>query len=493
MNGFISSKYRSVLAAVVLMACIGCDPAEVPKSVDLPSEPGSTAGLAEESGDLHDSELMSAEILALVIERYAQAESYQDQAVLYLNYQLEGRQTQEPQRWSTVWERGGKYAGALFNGKVAANGGILSCYIFDIESENLDNQHLLMTYQTNVPFAKLFSDSIAKYFLGGYSDLPLDETKIEGWPSLLPPPLTLLAPELSSPWIQGSEQSLRLADGDVDGRSCYVVRSLSDDMTADIWIDRETLIIHQMSLPLKLLVGEVVTSPEIKEVQLLAKFHEAIFDEPIATAKFAIEDRGDATPLGKFVALPEAIPSRLIGQAVPGFQLIGDPGVPVTSDQFRGKVTAVLWLAGLSSYSSVRDFDLLAEDLSDNRFQFGVVYSDADLKELGSLEVVDELATVSDVKNVRFYFDAAMKASKLLQMNVVPSVVVFDETMQLQFAVPVDNSNWKRDLKAAMLRVAGGENVADEMRASYRRFIESYKKQLQAVSAQPLLDRIKGN
>lgn len=480
MNGFISKKYRSVLASVVLMACIGCDPAEVPKS-------------DEETSDLRDSELMSAEILASVIERYAQAKSYQDKAVLYLNYQLEGRQTQEPQRWSTVWERGGKYAGALFNGKVSANGGILSCYIFDIESENLDNQHVLMAYQNNVPFTELFSDSIAKYFLGGYSDLPLDETKIADWPRLMPPPLTLLVPELSNQWIQGSEQSLRLADGDFDGRSCYVVRSLSDDMTADIWIDRETLIIHQMSLPLKLLVGEVVTSPEIKEVQLLAKFHDASFDEPIATAKFAIEDRGDATPLGKFVALPEAIPSRIIGKAVPSFQLIGVPGGPVTSDQFRGKVTAVLWLAGLSSYSSVQDFDLLARDLSDKRFQFGVVYSDADLKELGSLEVVDELAAVSDVKNVNFYFDAAMKASKLFQMNVVPSVVVFDETMQLQFAVPVENANWERDLKAAMLRVADGENVADEMRLSYGRFIESYKKQLQAVSAQPLLDRIKGN
>ena len=153
----------------------------------------------------------------------------------------------------------------------------------------------------------------------------------------------------------------------------------------------------------------------------------------------------------------------------------------------------MLWLAGLSSYSSVQDFDLLARDLSDKRFQFGVVYSDADLKELGSLEVVDELAAVSDVKNVNFYFDAAMKASKLFQMNVVPSVVVFDETMQLQFAVPVENANWERDLKAAMLRVADGENVADEMRLSYGRFIESYKKQLQAVSAQPLRDRIKGN
>ncbi|MDG1510685.1 MAG: hypothetical protein P8R31_03250, partial [Mariniblastus sp.] len=110
MNGFISKKYRSVLASVVLMACIGCDPAEVPKSVDLPSEPESTVGLAEETSDLRDSELMSAEILASVIERYDQAKSYQDKAVLYLNYQLEGRQTQEPQRWSTVWERGGKYA-----------------------------------------------------------------------------------------------------------------------------------------------------------------------------------------------------------------------------------------------------------------------------------------------------------------------------------------------------------------------------------------------
>ena len=190
--------------------------------------------------------MSSVEILDSVIQRYAEAKSYQDKAVLYLSYQLEGRQTQEPQRWSTVWERGGKYAGALFNGKVAANGGILSCYIFDIESENLDNQHLLMDFQNSIPFNELFSDSIAKYFLGGYSDLPLDESKLDGWPRLIPPPLSLLTPQLSNQWIQLSEQSVRLANQEVDGRSCFVVRSLSDGMTADLWIDRETLIIHQI-------------------------------------------------------------------------------------------------------------------------------------------------------------------------------------------------------------------------------------------------------
>lgn len=493
MNEFLSSKYWFAMVFVVLVACFGCGQGERPPVIEPVSEPAQGAEDAEEASDLRDSELSSVEILDSVIQRYAEAKSYQDKAVLYLSYQLEGRQTQEPQRWSTVWERGGKYAGALFNGKVAANGGILSCYIFDIESENLDNQHLLMDFQNSVPFNELFSDSIAKYFLGGYSDLPLDESKLDGWPRLIPPPLSLLTPQLSNQWIQLSEQSVRLANQEIDGRSCFVVRSLSDGMTADLWIDRETLIIHQISLPLKLLVGEVVTSPEIRDVELLAKFHDAVFDVPIPADRFAIEDRGDATPLGKFVALPEAIPSRLIGQVVPSFQLVGEQKVPISSEQFRGKVTAILWLAGLSSYSSVRNFDMLAGDLSNKPFQFGVVYSDADVNQAGSLVVVDELAAYTDVKNVDFYFDSLTKANKLFQMNVVPSVIVLDENMRLQFAVPIENDNWERDLKAAMLRVGDGENVSEEMRQSYGRFIDSYRQQLRAVSAQKLLDQIEGN
>ncbi|MDB4460273.1 hypothetical protein N9048_00940 [bacterium] len=497
MSGLIPTRFCFVMASFILMGGLGCGQVDVPKGVESPIESPIESGqggqLVDRPVEFADSKLSSAEILASVVQRYAQAESYQDNAVLYLSYQLEGRQTQEPQRWSTVWQRGGKYAGSLFNGKVAANGGIISCYIFDIESENLDNQHLLRSYQNNVPFTELFSDSIAKYFLGGYSELPLDESTIDTLPSLIPPPISLLTGQLSNPWIQGSEQSIRLADEAVDGRSCYVVRSLSLDMTADIWIDRETFVIHQISLPLKLLVGEVVTSPEIKDVELLAKFHDAVFDESIPAVKFAIEDRGDATPLEKFVALPEAIPSRLIGEIVPNFQLVGDRKIPVSSEQFRGDVTAVLWLAGLSSYPSIRDFDSLARELSDKRFQFGVVYSDADVQASDSLRVVDELAAYANVENVDFYFDSATQANRLLQMNVVPSVVVIDENMRLQFAAAIGDANWKRDLKAAMVRVADGENVAEEMRLSYGRFIESYQQQLQSVSARKLLEQMQSN
>ena len=44
-----------------------------------------------------------------------------------------------------------------------------------------------------------------------------------------------------------------------------------------------------------------------------------------------------------------------------------------------------------------------------------------------------------------------------------------------------------------MLRVGDGENVSEEMRQSYGRFIDSYRQQLRAVSAQKLLDQIEGN
>ena len=131
--------------------------------------------------------------------------------------------------------------------------------------------------------------------------------------------------------------------------------------------------------------------------------------------------------------------------------------------------------------------------MPDQRFRFGVVYSEADLNEPGSLGVADELAAFSDVEKVDFYFDSAMKASKLLQMNVVPSVVVIDENLRLQYAAPIGDPNWKRDVKAAMLRVANGENVAEEMKVSYGRFIESYQQQLQAVSASEVLGSIQGN
>ena len=59
---------------------------------------------AANSGDTKSAPLQdrrtAREIVSGVLNRYAFAKTYRDQAVLYLNYRIEGRAIQEPQPWS---------------------------------------------------------------------------------------------------------------------------------------------------------------------------------------------------------------------------------------------------------------------------------------------------------------------------------------------------------------------------------------------------------
>ena len=485
MNGFGVSISCWTLLGAFLIFSLGC------KQESARQSPQPNTDLVESpTAPQFRNELDGETILRNVVSRYATAKTYQDKAVLYLTYQLEGRNIQEPQRWSTTWDRSGKLSSQLFNGSIQADGKLLSCYVFDIDTANLDNQHLLMPYDQQLPLNRLFRDPIARHFLGGYSELPLDETDMVSAPKLIPPPISLLTNQVRNGWLQNPSQVERLPDQSIDEKPCYVVRCLSQGMTADVWIDVESNTLMQMSLPLKLLVGEVITSPEIADVVLMARFHEAKLDHEIAASEFALKPRGDATPVRKFVSLPESFPSDLIGQAAPKFSLIAKTGKPTRRLDFDGKITTLLWLAGRPSYSAIGKLDDLAASFPTNKYHFGSVYSDAELKSpgTGSIEVIDVLAKSIDVTNSSAYYDSQLTASTALRVQVVPSVIVMDGDSKIQFAQSLSNKNWLDNVKAAVERVAQGEDVAAEMQADYQRYLDSYRQQLLTVSAADLID-----
>ena len=120
------------------------------------------------------------------------------------------------------------------------DGQLLSCYIFDIDTANLDNQHLVMPYDHLLPLNQLFRDSIARHFLGWIfgiaarrngsrlhteadsgSDLAADEPA---------------AKRVASKSVSSGAVVRR---NPVDEKSCYVIRCLSQGMTSDVWIDVE--------------------------------------------------------------------------------------------------------------------------------------------------------------------------------------------------------------------------------------------------------------
>jgi hypothetical protein len=189
------------------------------------------------------------------------------------------------------------------------------------------------------------------------------------------------------------------------------------------------------------------------------------------------------------VPLPPSLPSELIGETAPPFQLLTSEGKIRTKLFFDGKVTAFLWLAGRSSYSAIRQFEALAADLPADQFYLASVYSDSELKNPGtaSNEIADDLAQAINASNLPSYYDPQLQASTALSVKAIPSVIVLDGDSKIQFARALSDKNWAAEVKAALQRVAAGDDVAVEMQAQYQRFLTSYHQQLVTVSAVELL------
>ena len=161
-----------------------------------PSDPSNSVGGDRPNGTETASNdgVPADQILTLMQAVYANAKTYRDDGVLLLSYRKDGLLTEEPQRWSTAWSADGKLAMEVFGAHIRGDGQRLSCYIYDIDSANLDGQRMVVPYQANglPPVDAVFRDPIARVFLGGYSELPLNEVDSSLREKLIPAPLSLL-------------------------------------------------------------------------------------------------------------------------------------------------------------------------------------------------------------------------------------------------------------------------------------------------------------
>lgn len=423
----------------------------------------------------------AAEILRDLRALYGNAKTYADEATLTLSYRLEGQLIHEPQPWSVIFDRSGRLSCRLFNGHVQANGELLGCYVFDIESANLNNQHLVIPYQAVPPIQALFRDPIAKHFLAGFSELPLDESSGLQTPRLVPPTISLLTGQVPNGWLQNPTSLERWPDQVVDGRACYFVRCESATMTADVWIDQATGLMVQMSLPAKLLDPKIFRSPEVTEPQLLARFSNATIDRslPANSKNFDLVNHRDEIPVRKFVSLPEPLPSELVGRPAPDFELLTPAGEKRNRLYYDGKTTALLFLAGESSLPAVEKLAEIASKFSSERFRFGIVYSDSELS--------PAFQKVISNSSVPALYDPQLQTSKRLRIKTVPSMLVFDGEATVQFARSLSDERWIDEVHTALQRIDDGENLGREMKTAYDRYLDSYNQQLATVSAADLV------
>ena len=286
------------------------------------------------------------QVLTYMQNAYANAESYSDNAVLYLLYRMQGRPIDEPQPWAFRCNRAkNQLAAQLFDTKITFDGRDLGCRVYDIESENLDNQFLLLSSVTK-PITRLFADKIGRHFAGGYSDLPLrsDPTSLVKYAA--PPTIQLMTGEASFPWLAQPEMGIRLDDELIEGIVCFHIQTKIGEEVCDFWIEQKTGLLHQMLLPNSLLEAKVTHSSQIEDLKFVARFHNCEFNSQLDPRTFAVNPPADASLVKEFVKLPEAFPSELIGRIAPEFVLNKPTGDVVNRKTFEKKTTALLWIAG---------------------------------------------------------------------------------------------------------------------------------------------------
>ena len=499
MEDALTQRAFAFALTILLVVSIGCDPIK-PSANNGPSN--STAGDPAAAAPQKNPDLNANSILKGVIQRYQSATSYQDKGVLYLSYSLNGKRLEEPKRWATKFSNDGRLAYQAFNANIRANGKTLSCEVFDIGTENLDNQKLIIPYTqpgiAGIPLLTLYRDSIARHFVAGFSEMPLEEKYESNGPLLIPPAVSLLtssasrpAAKITNPWIQSPEQTERMNDQTAESVPCYVVRSLANGLTADIWVSQADATVVQISLPLKLLADEVVTSPEVQEVVLMAKFHEATFDGPVDEAAFVFAPKADARPVQKYVSLPEPLPSDLIGRTAPRFQLQTPTGQTRDRLFFDGKTTVLVWLSGTKSIKTAEKLKDVFAGIDRTEFNLAIVYSDSDTADPGSGHPTPSsaLQDLSGRVDAALLYDQQHSVSSRLEIKAVPAAVVLDGEAKIQFVQNLVGEAWVSDLKGAIERVDQGDDLAADMKDSYASYLDTYHQQLNTVSAEHLLGR----
>ena len=465
-----------LIAIFVLgLAAVGCRQNQTPS----PTSGNNQGSRNAQDSIQHRPELSGLDILNRTLERYRDATHYADRGVLYLSYRLEGRPIQEPQPWSVVWNDGGKFAAEWFNSNVRCDGNQLSCYIYDIESGNLDNQQLILEGAPLIK--KLVSDEIANHFISGQSEMPFRAGK-GGESRLLPPPLTMLSGQLLPIWMSQPTSVERKPDGKIDKRNCYVIACNHESKTWELWIDHDLGLLWQVVFPVELLDQKVLESADVDEIQLVARFHAASFSRPITPDQFAVQLMDNSTLVRKFVKLPEAMPSELIGAQPPTMNLLEPGGKNVEAADWDGKLATFVWVAGDDNRQLLEQYAGIANKFKGNEFHFSLVYSDTQLWKpgTGSYQPNVQIRQFSDRHQIPVYYDQILDASTALQLKALPAVVILNNENKIQFAATLKGNSWDKSLAAALERISNGEDLASEMIHKYQQYLEQYHQELLA-------------
>lgn len=424
-------------------------------------------------------------ILNNVLAAYKNASSYADRGVLKLAYQIGDRRFAEQYPWNSRWSNDGRVQTDIFEAKVRGDGKLLSCFVSEIRSENLKNQQLFL--RGGQLIQQLYRDKIAAYYLNGGERIPVNETIVPNSTLLTPPAIALLSGEVPSPWFTSTTQTERLKDDTVEGNDCFVIRCSANVGQLIAWVDKKTALIRRVKLPNEILDPMLAADPKVNNLNLFATFTDASFNVNQIAFDPVVPQEG-VWPVREFVAPADALPTNLLGEMVPEFTLLDAKRAKVTDRKLQGKPTSMLFVNGDDSDADlIQKFETLRQTLATSGYEFMVVAGPNAIErsQNGSWRLAPTIQPAANRSKLLFLADFDGVTARAFEFASMPAVVTINSRLDIQYADLLTkpagyngkitvNAKWDQRLAAAITASKKGINVADDMRAKYRSYLDKY-------------------
>ena len=318
-------QLAALLAIALGAALVGCK--------------GNAQGEAQAEIDPTSAE--PAELLAGMLDAYAQAESYSDRAEIIFRHTAAGTREEDITELASSYERPNRLRLALgFQDAeilLADDGETVRAKIVAEESENFDNQFMVRAAPEKLHCGSLYEATTLVVPYGDPGGPPM--SVLEGpYVRMELLPLGLLLGDSQLPAIIADGKDItELRPREFEGHACRRVRIEAPEGEFTFWIDRENLVLRRIEYPTASLTEGRVQRGLVRDVELVVDFHDAQLNGPLPEETFALEQPAGAKVVTRFVRPLLETPPENLGQQVEEFTLMSLGGQPVASSHWQGK------------------------------------------------------------------------------------------------------------------------------------------------------------
>ncbi len=453
-----ASPFGTLICLMFAIVFVGCQ-----KTPEVTESVGS-------SGQQMFDTKTAEQIMSLVRTTYANANRYADNATLHLSYRLDGVIMEEYHPWDVSFERPRKIAAKLFNSRIRSDGSLLTSFIYDFPSGNLDNQYMVLDSSKKLPFNHLLTDSIARHFVSGQNELPINGNRRLAFEAFVPPTIGLLCNEPDLRWFH-SAQIKRLPDVILGERPYYQVELDVDGLLFAVIVDPQSGLIVYVDLPVQLLDEELQQSPQVSELRLFARFSQATLSPTFDSMTFEPVVPDGSNVVTRFVAIPEKFPCDSIGKPISGISFKDLGGFDVRTNQLKGDINVLFWMDETTCREYRDDLLKLASALVPEHAQLTIVL-------FGDLTDNSNIAPLLG-SGFNVLSDKQFEVGTKIGLRTTPAAIILDRNTTVEFTQSIaKGTDWSQSLTAAVHRVRHGDSISKEMREQYSMFLDQYRQRL---------------